>query len=118
MAGVRFYFDWANYVTMLRLLRADPDPARRRKLLAAFLIGVPILAALGSGALYAASLDVFQIEPLPAESALWLHPRVVVTPHNAAESSPLAIARYALRQMKLQAQGASLENMVDRERGY
>lgn len=46
MAGARFYFDWANYVTMLRLLRADPDPARRRKLLAAFLIGVPILAAL------------------------------------------------------------------------
>ena len=46
MAGARFYFDWANYFTMLKLLRADPNPARRRKLLAAFLLGVPLLAAV------------------------------------------------------------------------
>lgn len=46
MAGARFYFDWANYFTMLKLLRADPNPARRRRLLAAFLLGVPLLAAV------------------------------------------------------------------------
>src|SRR5215213_1968680 len=46
MAGARFYFDWANYRTMLRLLREEPNRARRRKSYGAFLIGVPILAAI------------------------------------------------------------------------
>lgn len=77
-----------------------------------------ILAALEAGELYAASLDVFEKEPLAAASPLWLHPRVVITPHNAAESSPPAIARYAVRQMQLQRSGAALENVVDRARGY
>jgi hypothetical protein len=46
MVGTRFYFDVGNYVTMLRLVRAEPDKARRRKLLAAFLIGVPAMVAV------------------------------------------------------------------------
>jgi omega-hydroxy-beta-dihydromenaquinone-9 sulfotransferase len=46
MAGARFYFDWANYRTMLRLLREEPHRSRRRKSYGAFLIGVPILAAI------------------------------------------------------------------------
>lgn len=81
-------------------------------------IDADIHAALEAGELYAASLDVFQVEPLPASSPFWAHPRVVVTPHNAAESSPLAIARYAIRQMRRRAAGEALENVVDRRRGY
>ncbi|RTL67851.1 MAG: glyoxylate/hydroxypyruvate reductase A [Hyphomicrobiales bacterium] len=77
-----------------------------------------ILAALDAGELYAASLDVFQTEPLPAGSPFWSHPRVVVTPHNAAESAPAAIARYAIRQMRRLNEGQALENVVDRGRGY
>jgi glyoxylate/hydroxypyruvate reductase A len=77
-----------------------------------------ILAALQAGALYAASLDVFETEPLPASSPLWAHPRVVVTPHNAAESDPAAIARYTLRQMRARRSGEPLEHVVDRARGY
>lgn len=77
-----------------------------------------ILAALNSGALYAASLDVFEQEPLPAESPLWLHPRVVITPHNAAESEAYSICRYMLRQMKAEADGRPLENVVDPRRQY
>ncbi|WP_183506428.1 MULTISPECIES: sulfotransferase [unclassified Mycolicibacterium] len=46
MVGARFYFDVGNYVTMLRLVRAETDTARRRKLLAAFLIGVPLMVAV------------------------------------------------------------------------
>ena len=44
MAG--FYFDWANYRTMLRLLRQEPNPAQRRKMFGAFLIGVPVIVAV------------------------------------------------------------------------
>ncbi|HTI77834.1 MAG TPA: sulfotransferase [Mycobacterium sp.] len=46
MAGTRFYFDWANYRTMLRLLREEPNRSQRRKMYGAFLIGVPIVAAI------------------------------------------------------------------------
>lgn len=81
-------------------------------------VDADIVAALAAGELYAASLDVFEREPLPAGSPLWSHPRVVVTPHNAAESAPAAIVRYALRQMRARRGGQPLENLVDRSRGY
>ncbi len=81
-------------------------------------IDADILSALNAGELYAASLDVFETEPLPANSPLWSHPRVVVTPHNAAESAPSAIARYAVRQIRTLRQGGRLENVVHRARGY
>lgn len=77
-----------------------------------------ILAALDSGELYAASLDVFETEPLPEASPLWRHPRVVVTPHNAAESTPDAIARYAVRQIAAFERGEPLQHVVDRARQY
>ena len=77
-----------------------------------------ILAALQAGELYAASLDVFQAEPLPHSSPLWAHPRIVVTPHIAAESTPPAIARYALEQMRADARGEAIAHLVDRVRGY
>ena len=81
-------------------------------------VDADILAALEAGELYAASLDVFETEPLPETSPLWLHPRVVITPHNAAESAPLSIVRYALRQRQRHLDGLPLENVVDRTRGY
>jgi glyoxylate/hydroxypyruvate reductase A len=81
-------------------------------------VDADILASLQAGELYAASLDVFETEPLPHSSPLWSHPRVVITPHNAAESAPAAIVRYALRQMAAQRRGEPLQNVVDRTQGY
>ena len=77
-----------------------------------------ILAALDAGVLKAASLDVFETEPLPAESPLWTHPAVTVTPHVAAESDPSAIARLIGSQIRRHEAGLPLEHLVDRARGY
>jgi glyoxylate/hydroxypyruvate reductase A len=81
-------------------------------------VDADILAALKAGELYAASLDVFEAEPLPHSSPLWAHPRVVVTPHNAAESAPTAIVGYALRQIAAHRKGEPIDHVVDPKRGY
>ena len=77
-----------------------------------------ILAALDSGALTGASLDVFEREPLPASSRLWTHPAVYVSPHNAAISALPAVAGAIARQIEAYERGEPLENAVDRQRGY
>jgi glyoxylate/hydroxypyruvate reductase A len=77
-----------------------------------------ILAALDSGALRGASLDVFEPEPPPKDSRLWAHPAVYVSPHNAAVSSPNAIATLVARQIEACERGEPLANAVDRRRGY
>ncbi|SON53645.1 Glyoxylate/hydroxypyruvate reductase A [Hartmannibacter diazotrophicus] len=77
-----------------------------------------IIPALERGDLIAASLDVFQTEPLPETSPLWDDERIVITPHVAAESDPRAIARYVAGQIRAAARGEPLKNVVDRRRGY
>lgn len=77
-----------------------------------------ILAALDAGTLRAATLDVFETEPLPAESRLWTHPAVTVTPHNAAMSEPEAIATLISAQIRRLEAGEPLEHVVDPARGY
>lgn len=77
-----------------------------------------ILACLDDGTLGAASLDVFWNEPLPADSPFWSHPKVVLTPHNAADTDPDEISKYVARQIEKFEAGGALENVVDRGRGY
>jgi glyoxylate/hydroxypyruvate reductase A len=77
-----------------------------------------LLTALDSGALKGASLDVFEREPLAKDSRLWSHPEVYVSPHNAAISSPKAIASLVALQIEADERGAPLDHTVDRGRGY
>ena len=56
-----------------------------------------ILRCLDDGTLGAVSFDVFAAEPLPADSPFWTHPKVVLTPHNAADTDPDAISGYVAR---------------------
>ena len=77
-----------------------------------------ILTALDEGVLKAATLDVFESEPLPKDSPLWRHPRVTISPHNAAISTPDAVLRGILGQIEAFERGEALKNVVDRTRGY
>ena len=77
-----------------------------------------ILAALDDGTLKAATLDVFETEPLPASSRLWTHPAVQITPHNAAMSDPDAIASAIAAQIRRHEAGEPFVNEVDPRRGY
>ena len=77
-----------------------------------------ILECLDDGTLGAASLDVFATEPLPPDSPFWTHPKVVLTPHNAADTDPDEISKYVARQIQRFEAGERLENVVDPARGY
>lgn len=77
-----------------------------------------ILACLDDGTLGAASLDVFVQEPQPPDSRFWTHPKVVLTPHNAADTDADAISVYVAEQIARFEAGGTLENVVDRTRGY
>ncbi len=77
-----------------------------------------ILQSLDDGTLGAASLDVYATEPLPADSPFWTHPKVVLTPHNAADTDPDEISKYVARQIERFEAGGVLEHVVDPARGY
>ena len=77
-----------------------------------------IIRALDEGVLRAATLDVFEHEPLPQTSPLWHHPAVTVTPHSAAVSDTVATVDYIARQIEAHEGGAPLANTVDRARHY
>jgi len=81
-------------------------------------VDADILAALEEGSLAGATLDVFGREPLPAASPLWRHPKVTITPHNAAASDPRALVANVLRQIERFEAGLPLEHVIDRARGY
>jgi len=77
-----------------------------------------ILQSLDDGTLGGASLDVFAAEPLPADSPFWTHPKVVLTPHNAADTDADEISKYVARQIECFEASGALENVVDPQRGY
>ncbi|MGB8817474.1 MAG: glyoxylate/hydroxypyruvate reductase A [Rhizobiaceae bacterium] len=77
-----------------------------------------ILRALDSGLLSAVSLDVFQQEPLPADSLFWSHPKVTLTPHSAAASDPYALVKPIVDQMDAFDRGEALQNLIDRQHHY
>ena len=80
-----------------------------------------LLAALDEGRIASATLDVFRVEPLPAQHPFWSHPKITVTPHLAAPTpyGPAAeqIAA-ALKQLEQGVQARDLPGYVDRSAGY
>lgn len=81
-------------------------------------VDADIIAALDEGTLAAATLDVFPEEPLPAQSPLWRHPKVTITPHNAGDISPRVFAPDVIAQIERFERGLPLDHLIDRSRGY
>ncbi|MFP4200947.1 MAG: NAD(P)-dependent oxidoreductase [Clostridia bacterium] len=79
-----------------------------------------LVAALRAGHLSGAGLDVFETEPLPAESPLWNIPGVLLTPHVAGRQSRAAEAGMErfLANLQMYREGKPLQWRVDCERGY
>jgi len=77
-----------------------------------------LVAALDSGQLGGAMLDVTQFEPLPAASPLWGHPRVKLTPHIAGLTNPETAIEPIADNIRRLLAGQPLLNLVDVQRGY
>ena len=77
-----------------------------------------VVEALDAGWIAEASLDVFEIEPLPAASPLWAREDVYVTPHVAALSRPDDVARVCAANLDRYFRGESLLYEVDWGKGY
>lgn len=77
-----------------------------------------LLAALDSGQVGHATLDVFRVEPLPQDHAFWSHPKVTVTPHIASTTRPDTAARVIAKNIGRCESGAPLQHLVDRSAGY
>jgi len=77
-----------------------------------------LIAALDSGQLGGAILDVTQVEPLPADDPLWLHPKVHITPHIAGLTNPITAVHPIAENIRRLASGRPLLHLVARERGY
>ncbi len=77
-----------------------------------------LLSALETGHIAHATLDVFRIEPLPAEHPYWAHENVTVTPHIAAETRPGSASQVIAENIRRAETDAPLLNLVDRSAGY
>ena len=77
-----------------------------------------LLAALESGRLAHATLDVFREEPLPAEHPFWSHQKITVTPHIASVTRPSSAARVVAENFRRGEAGEPFLYLVDRDRGY
>src|SRR4029077_4299113 len=78
----------------------------------AHLVEEDLLAALASGQLSGAVLDVFHEEPMPAGHPFWHHPRIVVTPHGAPFPNPQAAPPIILDNIRRFEAGRPLLNRV------
>jgi glyoxylate/hydroxypyruvate reductase A len=82
------------------------------------LIESDLIQALDSGRLAGACLDVFEVEPLPADHPFWSHSKIKVTPHISSITFPKAVAPQIIENYRRAKTGKPLLHVVDLKRGY
>lgn len=82
------------------------------------LVEADLLQALDKEQLSSATLDVFREEPLPADSWLWRHPKVLVTPHIASMIDPISGGQRIAQNLQQFRAGLAVADLVDPTRGY
>ena len=82
------------------------------------LVAEDLIAALDSGHLAHAYLDVFEHEPLPHEHPLWTHPGITITPHTAALTEPRTAIPRIVENVERLRRGEPPLNLVDFDAGY
>ncbi|MGR0278420.1 2-hydroxyacid dehydrogenase [Marinomonas dokdonensis] len=82
------------------------------------LVSQDLLVALEEGALAGASIDVFDQEPLPQDSPLWQHPKILVTPHDASDVRPQAAVMNLVQEVRRLNKGEMPNNIVAATQGY
>jgi glyoxylate/hydroxypyruvate reductase A len=82
------------------------------------LVDAELIAALDSGQIAHATLDVFHREPLPVEHPFWKHPRITVTPHVASLTVSETASRTVIEGLKAVRAGRRPANVVDLAKGY
>ncbi len=81
-------------------------------------VDADLLAALDSGQVAGAALDVFDPEPLPPEHPYWGNAKVVMTPHAASITIPSSVAPQVVDNIRRMREGRALINLVDFSAGY
>lgn len=81
-------------------------------------VDADLIAALDSGKLSGAALDVFRTEPLPAEDPLWRHPKARISPHVAAPTHQHMAVREMAANIRRFENGEPIQHVVDRSVGY
>jgi glyoxylate/hydroxypyruvate reductase A len=77
-----------------------------------------LIPLIDSGQLAGAMLDVFQVEPLPAEHAFWRHPKITVTPHGSARTLRSESIAQIAGKIQAMERGEPVAGVVDLQRGY
>jgi glyoxylate/hydroxypyruvate reductase len=81
-------------------------------------VDADLVAALDSGQLVAATLDVFRQEPLPGEHRFWRHPRITVIPHASRGQFPAEIAPLICAHLRRFQRGEAMTEIIDPAAGY
>ncbi|WP_121941080.1 glyoxylate/hydroxypyruvate reductase A [Acidovorax sp. 100] len=110
--------DTANVINKDTLGRLLPGSYVINVARGAHLVDEDLVAAIDSGHVAGATLDVFRTEPLPAGHAFWTHPRITVTPHTSARTlRDESIAQIARKMVALE-HGEAVAGIVNPARGY
>lgn len=84
----------------------------------AHIVDADLLAALDSGHLAGATLDVFRVEPLPASHPFWQHPHITLTPHTSARTLRSESVAQISAKIRAMENGQRVAGQVDPLRGY